>query len=79
MLGGNTYARIVAIAPDDNANLDPLPHGLYVGVTGTLVVESMGGPLVTFVAVPAGTLLPIQVRKVKATGTSASSIVGLIG
>ncbi len=79
MLGGNTYGTAIAIGPDDNKKHGPMLNGLYIGVTGAGVVEVSDGSLVTFVAVPAGTLLPVQVRKVMNTGTSASSLVGLIG
>lgn len=77
MLGGNTYGTAIAIAPDDNKNYQPMLHALYVGVTGSVAVETSDGTVVNFVAVPAGTILPLQIRKVKSTGTGASSLVGL--
>lgn len=37
------------------------PNGIYVGTAGSVVVKfEAAGPDVTFTAVPAGTLLPIQ-------------------
>ncbi len=43
---------------------------LYIGVAlTTLKVETIGGDEVTFKAVPAGSFLPVQVKKVFATGT----------
>ncbi len=49
---------------------------LYIGVTGTMKVTVAAGNIVTFVAVPVG-FFPVQVIKVFASGTTASSIVAL--
>ena len=50
---------------------------LYVGVAGDLKVETIGGDVVTFVGVVAGSFIPVQVRKVYSTDTSAQSILAL--
>lgn len=50
---------------------------VYVGVTGDLAVETASGDTATFVAVPAGMILPVQVKKVLATGTTATSLIAL--
>lgn len=54
---------------------------IWVGGTGDITVLMMGATdtsqTVLFSAVPAGTLLPIQVRRVMSTGTSATLMVGL--
>lgn len=50
---------------------------LYVGTTGSVKVKMGDGNDQTFVAVPAGTLLPIKVTKVYSTGTTASNIIAL--
>lgn len=47
---------------------------LYVGGTGSVSVVTIGGDIVTFAGVPAGTTLPIQVLKLRATGTTATLI-----
>ena len=47
---------------------------LYVGGTGNVSVVTIGGDIVTFAGVPAGTTLPIQVLKLRATNTSATLI-----
>ena len=49
---------------------------LYVGGSGDLSVVMESGTTVTFVGVSAG-ILPIRVRSVRATGTTATDIVGL--
>jgi hypothetical protein len=50
---------------------------LYVGGTGNVSVITIGNDVATFFAVPAGTTLPIQVLKLRSTGTTATNIVAL--
>jgi hypothetical protein len=50
---------------------------LYVGGTGSVSVQTIGGDSASFVGVPAGTILPVQVLRVNSTGTTATSIVAL--
>ena len=50
---------------------------LYCGELGNISVVTIGGDIVTFYAVPAGTTLPIQVLTLRATGTTATNIVAL--
>lgn len=47
---------------------------LYVGGAGNVAVTTIGGDDVTFNAVPIGTVLPVQVLKIKSTGTTATLI-----
>lgn len=47
---------------------------LYVGGTGNVSVITIGGDQITFNGVPAGTTLPIQVLKLRSTGTTATLI-----
>lgn len=54
----------------------PVTRGLYVGSTGDLEVTMASGEVITFVGVPTGTLMPLQVTQVRA-GSSASSIIAL--
>lgn len=65
------------IIPDDAAELACATRALYVGVAGDLRVRMLGGAVVTLTAVPAGSLLPLRLRQVLATGTSAGGLVGL--
>ena len=66
----------VAVTPHDSNLLTQVSRALYVGATGDLVVTMANGVDVTFVAVPVG-IMPLRVLRVKATGTTASSIVSL--
>lgn len=72
----NPSGQAVAVTPSDATDLGST-RGLYIGVGGNLVVTMLDNTNVTFVAVPSGTILPIRVQKVRATGTTASSIVAL--
>ena len=73
-----------AIPPDDNNDLDNLAGGgvaraLWVGSAGNVAVVTVSGASVTFKGVAAGTLIPVQVKKVLSTGTTttADTILGL--
>ena len=51
---------------------------LYVGTAGNIRVLTIGGDTVTFTAVPAGTFIPVSVKRVYSTGTvAAASILAL--
>lgn len=71
--------RLVAITPNDSTDL--IQHGLralWVGGAGNVAIRALSdGSAVTIAGVPAGTLLPIAVARVLATGTTATNIVGL--
>ena len=49
---------------------------LYIGGSGDLEVQTVGGDNVTFIGVQAGQFIPVNVMKVL-TGTSASNIIAL--
>lgn len=70
-------AAAFAVTPSNTVNFTNPTRGLYVGGTGD-VVAIVGGSPVTFVAVPAGTVLPIVATRVNSTSTTATSIVGLV-
>jgi hypothetical protein len=50
---------------------------LFVGGAGTVKVTTVGGDVVTFTGVVAGSYVNIETTLVWATGTSATNIVGL--
>jgi hypothetical protein len=67
----------VAVTKSDSTVL-PLTRALYVGGAGNVaVVDGAGSDAVTFTGVTAGSILPIRVRKVMSTNTTATSIVAL--
>ncbi|MCA1572819.1 MAG: hypothetical protein LC798_21505 [Chloroflexi bacterium] len=70
-----------AVAPNDGADMNPPARALWVGGAGALSViawEDEDAAPVTISGVAAGTLLPIAVRRVRATGTTATLIVALL-
>jgi len=67
------------ITKSDTANLPASARRIWVGGLGDVKVDTIGGDTVTFTAVPAGTVLPVQVRKVYSTGTTATNMVALYG
>ncbi|MFM2279945.1 MAG: hypothetical protein RLZZ444_2176 [Pseudomonadota bacterium] len=71
-------AHAFAISPNDTTPASETTRALYVGVGGNLSVTMASGGNATFTAVSSGTILPIRVTKVLATGTTASDIVGLV-
>ncbi len=70
-------AHAVAVTPSDSTNLTVAAKALYVGVTGDVTVVTTNGDTTTFVAVPAGSVLPVQCTRVNSTLTTATSIVAL--
>lgn len=65
----------------DTVELSHVTRGIYVGVTGDIVIQAMDDSLAnarTFKAVPAGTILPVRARLVKSTNTTATGLLGLI-
>lgn len=66
-----------AITPSDSTVLTPPTRALYVGGAGDVTVVTVGGSVLDFKAVPVGTTLPVQAQMVKATGTTATFILGL--
>jgi hypothetical protein len=68
--------RAVAVVPSDATILDPKPRALYVGGAGDVVIDTEQDTGVTLSAVPAGSVIPIRAKRVKAA-TTATLIVAL--
>lgn len=65
------------VTPGDSTII-PTTRGLYVGTSGNVrVVFYNASSPVTLVGVPAGSLLPIRVKQIYSTGTTASNIVAM--
>ena len=69
---------LFAITPSDGTDLQEVVRGIYVGVAGNLAVMLLDGiTTVTFTAVPVGTNLPVRVKRVMATNTTAGGLMGM--
>lgn len=66
-----------AVTPHDTTEFSEPARSLYVGVTGNVTILMKSGEVVTFVAVPAGFILPVVAYRVNATATTATNIIGL--
>jgi hypothetical protein len=72
-------SRAFAITPADNIDLASATRAIYVGTAGNLNVVLVGDTApVTFANVPAGATLPLRVRRVRAAGTTAQNLVGVL-
>lgn len=65
-----------AITPADS-EMTRFANGLYIGAGGTLKITTFGNDVVASIPVFAGQVLPVRVRQVWSTGTTATSIYGL--
>lgn len=63
-----------AVTPNDSTDLAETTVSLYVGTAGTLKVTFEDDSTATYAAIAAGRH-PLRVKRVWATGTSASNIV----
>lgn len=69
--------RGFAITANDATDLAAETRAIYVGVAGDVVAVLSSGDEVTFAGVVGSTVLPIRARRIKATGTTATQLVGL--
>lgn len=68
----------VAVTPSDTVDLASGPtRGLYIGGAGNVVVIMADGTTATFTALAVGVVHPISVARVKATLTTATTILAL--
>ena len=68
---------VAAVTPSDSVDLTTNARALYIGGTGAVKVTTVAGDAVTFSAAQAGSILPIAVRRVWSTGTTATNILAL--
>lgn len=67
-----------AITPSDAADLAVTTRAIYVGGAGAVKLILAGDTeAITLVAVTAGQVLPVRAKRVLATGTTATGLVGL--
>ncbi len=77
------FNAAVPITLSDTVNIagpKPLTDAIYVGTkgsTGTVVLVLQNDVTATFVGLTAGTILPVQCKRVNNTTTDASNLVAL--
>jgi vacuolar-type H+-ATPase subunit B/Vma2 len=70
--------RTIDVMPDDEKALPIAAKALYIGTGGDVVLRALGdSDFRTFKNLPSGSTLAVRVAAIKATGTTASDIVGL--
>lgn len=68
-----------SITPSDATNLPKVYKAVYIGGSGNIsAILEYDTTAVTFNNVQAGSVLPIRVKKINATGTTATGLVGLV-
>jgi len=65
----------VAVTPSDSSVIPPT-RGLFIGVTGNVVVRHVNGDIATYSNVAVG-VLPVQVNRVYSTSTTATTMLAL--
>lgn len=74
-----TWGGGVTIVPSDTTTgaADQNFKALYIGGGGNVAVVMESGAVLTFTAPPVGTVLPVRGKRVNATNTTATLMVGL--
>ena len=70
-------ANAAAITPSDSVDLPISARAVYVGSSGNASVVTVGGDTVMFANLANGSILPVRVIRVNATGTTASDLVAI--
>lgn len=67
-----------AITPHDTNAMASVVRGIYVGGAGNITIITPKGTTVALNGALAGTVLAVRATHVKSTGTTATSLVGLV-
>ena len=73
----NLMIGAVAVTPSNTEDLATTTNGIYVGGAGNLKVDMSNGTTITFTALAVGVIHPLAVKRVYATGTTATVIVAV--
>lgn len=66
-----------AVTTSDTVNMPAGCRSIYVGGAGNIVAVGWDNTVATFTAVPAGTVLPIQAKRINATNTTATLMIAM--
>lgn len=70
------FTEAFSISPSDGADLATTTRGIMVTVAGNVSVITKAGSTVTLPALQPGVVYPFRVQRVRATGTTATGIIG---
>ena len=70
--------RLVAIAPHDTNDLAYVTKAVYIGTGGTVSIIAADDTAAVSLTVQDGAVLPIRAKRIRATGTTATGIVGML-
>jgi len=70
--------RMFAITPSNSAELPFPTKAIYVGTAGTVVCVNAAGDEVSWLMQP-GSYIDAEIIQVKATGTTATDMIGIAG
>lgn len=73
-----SYDGVYPITPDDSHDLSPWAQAISVGTAGNIKITDARGVVSILLGVPAGYVLPVRVRRVWATSTTATNLHGYI-
>lgn len=73
----NPGRRLVSVTPSDSAVVSPPYRSFMVAAAGNVSVVAADDTTPVTVYVAAGVPIPIEVKQVRATGTTATGIVGI--
>lgn len=65
-----------AVTAHDSNNFTTETRGLYVGGAGNIAIVMRDGTTATLSSVPAGTFIPIRLKRINSTNTTATNMVG---
>ncbi len=66
-----------AVTPSDVTDTSTQFRALYIGAGGNVSLITLGATTLTFVGVQTGAILPVRGTRVRATNTTATSIIAL--
>lgn len=75
--GTDPADNAAAVTPNDSTDLTNTARALYVGTGGDVKVTTAGNDTVTFNDVQGGSILPVRIKRVFSTGTTASNMVAI--
>lgn len=71
------YAHAAVLTKSDTDELVKASRALYIGGTGNVNVVTVSGETVLISALPVGTILPLRIKQLLSTNTTATLVVAL--